>query len=190
VHDALDEGFLCHVGFVVDGDPVVLPHLYARVGETVYLHGSTGARALRPGVDPRVCVTVTHVDGLVLARSAFHHSMNYRSVVMHGQARTVRDEVEKREALDALVDAVAEGRSSQARPANAKEFAATSVLALLLDEVSVKTRTGPPVDEAQDLSLDVWAGLLPLSVVAGRPITAEGVTAPVPANIAGWKRPR
>lgn len=186
VHAALDEGFVCHVGFVVDGAPVVLPHLYARSGSTVYLHGSTGARALRPGLDPTVCVTVTHVDGIVLARSAFHHSLNYRSVVIHGRARTVRDELEKRRALDVLVDAVADGRSAQARPADAKELAATSVLAVELDEVSLKTRTGPPVDDPTDLALQCWAGVLPLTVVAGEPEPDEGVTAPVPAGIVDW----
>ena len=142
VHAILDEGYVCHLGFVRDGAPVVLPTLYGRVGERLYVHGSTGSRPLRmtgqadPGLP--VCLTVTHVDGLVLARSAFHHSINYRSVVVHGIAHQVTDPEEKRLALDALVDHVVPGRSADSRPANAKELAATAVIRLDLDEVSAQ----------------------------------------------------
>ncbi|MFD9116133.1 pyridoxamine 5'-phosphate oxidase family protein [Streptomyces bottropensis] len=166
VHAILDEGYVCHLGFVRDGAPVVLPTLYGRVGETLYVHGSTGSRPLRmtgqadPGLP--VCLTVTHVDGLVLARSAFHHSINYRSVVVHGTAHQVTDPQERRIALDALVDHVVPGRSRDSRPANAKEFAATAVIRLDLNEVSAKTRTGGVNEEPEDLALPHWAGVVPL----------------------------
>jgi nitroimidazol reductase NimA-like FMN-containing flavoprotein (pyridoxamine 5'-phosphate oxidase superfamily) len=166
VHSILDEAYVCHLGFVRDGAPVVLPTLYARVGERLYVHGSTGSRPLREAgqADPGlpVCLTVTHVDGLVLARSAFHHSINYRSVVVHGVAHDVTDSEEKRQALDALVDHVVPGRSADSRPANKKELAATAVIRLDLDEVSAKLRTGVANDEPEDLALPHWAGVVPL----------------------------
>lgn len=176
VHAVLDEGYVCHLGFVRDGAPVVLPTLYARVGESVYVHGSTGSRPLRmagqadPGLP--VCLTVTHVDGVVLARSAFHHSMNYRSVVVHGLARQVTGEAERALALNALVDHVVPGRSADCRPANAKELAATAVLRLDLAEVSAKVRTGGPNDDPDDLDLPYWSGVLPVSVQGGTPVPA------------------
>ncbi|USQ87077.1 pyridoxamine 5'-phosphate oxidase family protein [Streptomyces phaeoluteigriseus] len=166
VHAILDEGYVCHLGFVRDGAPVVLPTLYGRVGETLYVHGSTGSRPLRmtgqadPGLP--VCLTVTHVDGLVLARSAFHHSINYRSVVVHGLAHDVSDPEEKLAALDALVDHVVPGRAADSRPANRKELAATAVIRIDLDEVSAKTRTGGVNEEPEDLTLPHWAGVVPL----------------------------
>ncbi|OXZ00291.1 pyridoxamine 5'-phosphate oxidase family protein [Streptomyces diastatochromogenes] len=166
VHAILDEGYVCHLGFVRDGAPVVLPTLYGRVGERLYVHGSTGSRPLRmtgeadPGL--AVCLTVTHVDGLVLARSAFHHSINYRSVVVHGVAHEVTDSEERRLALDALVDQVVPGRSADSRPANKKELAATAVIRLDLDEVSAKIRTGGANDDPEDLALTHWAGVVPL----------------------------
>ncbi|PKT69023.1 hypothetical protein CW362_31960 [Streptomyces populi] len=177
VHAILDEGYVCHLGFVRDGAPVVLPTLYARVGERLYVHGSTGSRPLRmtgqadPGL--AVCLTVTHVDGLVLARSAFHHSINYRSVVVHGVARQVTDPEERRLALDALVDHVVPGRAADSRPANAKELAATAVISLDLDEVSAKVRGGGPNDEPEDLSLPHWTGVVPLSKGYGTPVPAD-----------------
>ncbi|MFD4567212.1 pyridoxamine 5'-phosphate oxidase family protein [Streptomyces sp. NPDC058475] len=177
VHAILDEGYVCHLGFVRDGAPVVLPTLYGRVGERLYVHGSTGSRPLRmtgqadPGLP--VCLTVTHVDGLVLARSAFHHSLNYRSVVVHGIAHQVTDPDEKREALDALVDHVVPGRSHDSRPANAKELAATAVIRLDLEEVSAKLRTGGPNDDAEDLTLPHWTGVVPLTKGHGTPVPAD-----------------
>ncbi|MFB7738606.1 pyridoxamine 5'-phosphate oxidase family protein [Streptomyces sp. NPDC056112] len=174
VHAILDEGYVCHLGFVRDGAPVVLPTLYARVGERLYVHGSTGSRPLRmagkadPGLP--VCLTVTHVDGLVLARSAFHHSINYRSVVVHGTAHQITDREEKRLALDALVDHVVPGRSADSRPANTKELAATAVLRLELDEVSAKLRVGGVNDEPEDLSLPHWAGVVPVRREYGTPL--------------------
>lgn len=177
VHSILDEAYVCHLGFVRDGAPVVLPTLYGRVGERLYVHGSTGSRPLRmagqadPGLP--VCLTVTHVDGLVLARSAFHHSLNYRSVVVHGTAHQVTDPEEKRTALDALVDHVVPGRSRDSRPADAKELAATAVLRLDLDEVSAKVRTGGPNDEPEDLTLPYWTGVVPVGTVHGTPVPAD-----------------
>ncbi|MFB6548555.1 pyridoxamine 5'-phosphate oxidase family protein [Streptomyces sp. NPDC056405] len=179
VHSILDEGYVCHLGFVRDGAPVVLPTLYGRVGERLYVHGSTGSRPLRmtgaadPGLP--VCLTVTHVDALVLARSAFHHSLNYRSVVVHGTAYDVTDPEEKRTALDALVDHVVPGRSADSRPANKKELAATAVIRLDLDEVSAKLRTGGVNDEPEDLALPHWAGLVPLRKGYDAPVADPGL---------------
>ncbi|MFE3853728.1 pyridoxamine 5'-phosphate oxidase family protein [Streptomyces griseorubiginosus] len=181
VHSILDEGYVCHLGFVRDGAPVVLPTLYGRVGERLYVHGSTGSRPLRmtgtadPGLP--VCLTVTHVDALILARSAFHHSINYRSVVVHGLAYDVTDPEEKRLALDALVDHVVPGRAQDSRPANKKELAATAVIRLDLDEVSAKLRTGGVNDEPEDLTLPHWAGVLPLHKGYGTPV-ADAELAP------------
>ncbi|KUJ68287.1 hypothetical protein ACZ90_20440 [Streptomyces albus subsp. albus] len=177
VHAILDAGYVCHLGFVRDGAPVVLPTLYGRVGERLYLHGSTGSRPLRmagqsdPGLP--VCLTVTHVDGLVLARSAFHHSVNYRSVVVHGTAYQVTEEAEARAALDALVDHVVPGRAADSRPANAKELAATAVLRLDLEQVSAKVREGGPNDDPEDLGLPHWSGVLPVTPGYGAPVPAE-----------------
>ncbi|MFD8258949.1 pyridoxamine 5'-phosphate oxidase family protein [Streptomyces griseoluteus] len=174
VHAILDEGYLCHLGFVRDGAPVVLPTLYGRVGERLYVHGSTGSRPLRmtgaadPGLP--VCLTVTHVDGLVLARSAFHHSINYRSVVVHGVAYEVTDPEERRIALDAVVDQVVPGRSADSRPANRKELAATAVIRLDLQEVSAKVRTGGVNDEPEDLALPHWAGVVPVQKTYAAPL--------------------
>ncbi|MFJ2173633.1 pyridoxamine 5'-phosphate oxidase family protein [Streptomyces sp. NPDC087851] len=181
VHGILDEAYLCHLGFVRDGAPVVLPTLYTRVGERLYVHGSTGSRPLRmasgtgtaPDPGLAVCLTVTHVDGLVLARAAFHHSINYRSVVVHGTAHQVTDPEERRTALDAIVDQAVPGRSADSRPANARELAATAVIRLDLDEVSAKVRTGGPHDEPEDLSLPYWSGVVPVVRGYGAPVPAD-----------------
>jgi nitroimidazol reductase NimA-like FMN-containing flavoprotein (pyridoxamine 5'-phosphate oxidase superfamily) len=190
VHAILDEGFLCHLGFVVDGQPYVIPTGYARVGDTVFLHGSTGSRlGLRPGMD--VCVTVTLVDGLVLARSAFHHSMNYRSVMAIGRTRPVTDPGEKETALRALVEHIVPGRSDEVRGGDSRELAATAVLALPLAEVSAKVRTGPPKDDEPDYALPIWAGVLPLALTAGEPAPDPVLdpSIPAPAHVASWSRP-
>ncbi|MBL1100712.1 pyridoxamine 5'-phosphate oxidase family protein [Streptomyces coffeae] len=194
VHAILDEGYLCHLGFIRDGAPVVLPTLYGRVGESLYVHGSTGSRPLRtaaaerpggeePGLE--VCLTVTHVDGLVLARSAFHHSVNYRSVVVHGTARPVLDPVERAAALDALVDHVLPGRAADSRRANAKELAATAVLRLDLAEVSAKIRSGGPNDDPEDMALPYWSGVLPVARTYGAPVPADDLApgTPVPGYL-------
>ncbi|MGV9994945.1 pyridoxamine 5'-phosphate oxidase family protein [Streptomyces sp. NPDC003374] len=190
VHAILDEGYVCHLGFVRDGAPVVLPTLYGRAGERLYVHGSTGSRPLRlagradPGLP--VCLTVTHVDGLVLARSAFHHSINYRSVVVHGVAHQVTEPDEKRQALDVLVDHVVRGRAADSRPANAKELAATAVLRLDLEEVSAKLRTGGVNDEPEDLALPHWAGVVPVRRQYGTPLADGGLApgTPLPGYLA------
>jgi nitroimidazol reductase NimA-like FMN-containing flavoprotein (pyridoxamine 5'-phosphate oxidase superfamily) len=190
VHAILDEGFLCHLGFVVDGQPYVIPTGYARVGDTVFLHGSTGSRlGLRPGMD--VCVTVTLVDGLVLARSAFHHSMNYRSVMAIGRTRPVTDPGEKEAALRALVEHIVPGRSDEVRGGDSRELAATAVLALPLAEVSAKVRTGPPKDDEPDYALPIWAGVLPLALTPGEPAPDPVLdpSIPTPAHVASWSRP-
>nr|WBO76684.1 pyridoxamine 5'-phosphate oxidase family protein [Streptomyces sp. SBE_14.2] len=187
VHSILDEAYVCHLGFVRDGAPVVLPTLFGRVGDRLYVHGSTGSRPLRMAgqADPglAVCLTVTHVDALILARSAFHHSINYRSVVVHGIAHDVTDPEEKRLALDALVDHVVPGRSADSRPANKKELAATAVIRLDLNEVSAKLRTGGVNDEPEDLALPYWAGVVPLRKGYETPIDdsalAPGTEVPV-----------
>jgi nitroimidazol reductase NimA-like FMN-containing flavoprotein (pyridoxamine 5'-phosphate oxidase superfamily) len=189
VHAVLDEATVCHVGFVVDGRPVVLPQLHVRVGDDLYLHGSTGARALRTAADDglEVCVTVTLVDGLVLARSAFHHSVNYRSVVAQGRATLVRDDAEKTAVLEALVESVVPGRAAGTRGPDRRELAATAVLRLPLHEVSLKVRTGPPGDDPDDLDLPHWAGVLPLGARRGTPVPApELADAPLPAHVRAW----
>ncbi|WP_156724500.1 pyridoxamine 5'-phosphate oxidase family protein [Streptomyces apocyni] len=183
VHSIIDGAYVCHLGFVRDGAPVVLPTLHGRLGERLYVHGSTGSRPLRMAGQPEqpeqpdpglaVCLTVTHVDGLVLARSAFHHSLNYRSVVVHGTAHQVTDLDEKRTALDTLVDHAIPGRSQDSRPANAKEVAATAILRLDLDEVSAKVRTGGPSNDLEDQELPHWTGVIPVVRGYGTPIPAD-----------------
>jgi nitroimidazol reductase NimA-like FMN-containing flavoprotein (pyridoxamine 5'-phosphate oxidase superfamily) len=172
VYGILDEGFICHVGFAVDGRPFVIPTGYARVDDRLYIHGSQLSRMLRTlaqGIE--VCVTVTLVDGLVLARSAFHHSMNYRSVVIFGRASSVEPAEEKLAALLAFSERVIPGRWDEVRGPSDQELKATSVLSLQLAQVSAKVRTGPPLDDEEDYALDVWAGVIPLQVVAGKPIS-------------------
>jgi RimJ/RimL family protein N-acetyltransferase/nitroimidazol reductase NimA-like FMN-containing flavoprotein (pyridoxamine 5'-phosphate oxidase superfamily) len=196
VNPILDEALVCHVGFVgPDGSPRVLPTLQVRVGDTLYLHGSTGSRtglAARQG-DLPVCVTVTLIDGLVFGRSQFHHSANYRSVVAHGSARLVTDPDEKARAFRALVNKAALGRADDSRTPSPKELAQTAVLALRLDEVSAKLRGGQVVDEPSDYELPYWAGLVPLTVTRGQPIPDAGVTVPTPAYLrpprSSWLEP-
>jgi nitroimidazol reductase NimA-like FMN-containing flavoprotein (pyridoxamine 5'-phosphate oxidase superfamily) len=171
INQILDEGFICHVGFAVDGQPFVIPTGYARAGDRVFIHGSQASRMLRAlgqGID--VCVTVTLIDGLVLARSAFHHSMNYRSVVVFGRAMVVDEREEKLAALRALSDHMIPGRWNDARAPNERELQLTTVLSLVLNEASAKVRTGPPLDDEEDYELDVWAGVIPLRLVAKSPI--------------------
>jgi nitroimidazol reductase NimA-like FMN-containing flavoprotein (pyridoxamine 5'-phosphate oxidase superfamily) len=187
----LDEALICHVGAVVDGAPVVLPTVHARRERTLYLHGAPANALLRAGDGAEVCVTATLVDGLVLARSAFHHSINYRSVVVRGPARAVTDPAEKADALGALVEHVARGRSAETRPPSDEELRATLVVAVGLDEASAKVRTGPPLDEPEDHALPHWAGELPLTVVPGppRPDPDQPADRPVPPSVSGWRRP-
>jgi len=188
----LDEGLVCHVGFVADGQPFVIPTLYARRGERLYVHGSAVSRmllALAGGVP--VCVTVTLVDGLVLARSVFNHSMNYRSVVVLGTATAVEGP-EKVAALETIAEHIAPGRWREARGPSDTELKATLVLSLPLDESSAKVRTGPPEDEEEDYALPCWAGVLPLALAAGSPVADPrlGPGIAVPPSVRGWRRPR
>jgi len=166
----LDEGLICHVGFVAGGQPYVIPVAYVRVGNQIYFHGSAASRmmrALSAGAD--VCLTVTLLDGLVMARSAFHHSMNFRSVVVLGRARAVTDPAEKSAALHSFTNHVARDRWEEVREPSAKELKATSVIALPLDEASAKLRQGPPLDDPEDYSRPVWAGVVPVRMQAGEP---------------------
>lgn len=187
----LDEGFICHVGFVADGQPYVIPTGYARVGDELYIHGSAASRMLRElskGVD--VCVTVTLLDGLVLARSAFHHSMNYRSVVILGTAELVTDADEKNKALEALTEHFVPGRWNDVRWPTELELKATSVLKLPITEASAKIRTGDPVDDDEDYSMNVWAGVIPLKLMLGEPIAdaklSDGIA--VPEHVSKYRR--
>lgn len=178
----LDEAFICHVGFIVDGKPVVIPTSYVRVTDDVYIHGSAASRMLRSleeGID--VCVTVTLIDGLVLARSAFHHSINYRSVVIFGKANAVDDLEEKLRVLHAFTEHVVPGRWADVRPPNENELRATLVLRLRLAEVSAKVRTGPPIDDDEDYNLAVWAGVVPLRLLADAPVIDDRVPAGIEA---------
>jgi nitroimidazol reductase NimA-like FMN-containing flavoprotein (pyridoxamine 5'-phosphate oxidase superfamily) len=163
VHAILDEALVCHVGFQSEHGPVVLPTMHARVGDTLYLHGAVGSAMLRTLAEGGpVCVTITLLDGLVLARSAFHHSMNYRSVVVYGVPTAVEDPAQKLAALEALIERIHPGRWTEARQPTAAELRQTLVIALSLDEASAKVRTGPPIDDEEDYALDVWAGVVPL----------------------------
>ncbi len=178
----LDEGLVCHVGFVADGQPVVIPTGYGREGNRLYIHGSAASRMLRnlsKGIE--VCVTVTLLDGLVLARSAFHHSMNYRSVVIFGIAAVVEDEVTKREALRVFTEHIAPGRWRDVRPPTEDELKATTVLAIPLEEASAKVRTGPPLDDEEDYALPMWAGVLPLKLKPEQPVPDSRLSASIEA---------
>ena len=191
VNAILDEALVCHVGFVSDGQPFVIPTIHARVGDHVFVHGSAASRMLKTlqGGVP-VCLTATLVDGLVLARSAFHHSMNYRSVVVLGDAEAVTDNGEKWDALHAIVEHVAPGRWSEVREPSAKELAGTLVLRLPIEEASAKVRTGPPLDDEEDYALECWAGVLPLRLTPGTPVPDPRMPEgrPLPASVTGYAR--
>jgi uncharacterized protein len=194
VHGIFDEALICHVGFAGADGPVVLPTTHARLDETVYLHGSTGSGPMLAASSADglpVCVTATLIDGLVFARSAMHHSMEFRSVVAVGNARLVQDRDEKLHALTALLDHVAPGRSGDSRMPNDRELAATAVLALDLVEVSAKVRTGGPADDPEDLGLPYWAGVVPLRVHAGAPTPADDLDPAIkpPSYLAPYRRP-
>lgn len=188
----LDEGFVCHVGFTTEHGPAVIPTTYGRVGDTLYLHGSPASRLLRNlKAGHAVCVTITLIDALVLARSTFHHSMNFRSVVVFGTAVEVKDVDEKAVALAAFVEHIVPGRGREARAATAGELRGTLVLALPLTEASAKVRTGPPVDDEADLDLPVWAGVLPMATTFGAPEPDEHTPPDLraPAYLTAYRRP-
>lgn len=192
IYEILDEGLICHVGFIIDAQPFIIPTGYARIGDKLYLHGSKASRmlkALRDGVE--ACVSVTLLDGLVLARSAFHHSMNYRSVVIFGKASPIEDDAEKIEVLRAFSEHIIPGRWAEAREPNANELKATLVVALPLDEASAKVRVGPPVDDEEDYDLPVWAGELPLRLMAMKPVADPRLPENIqsPEYVENYRRP-
>ncbi len=192
IYSILDEGMICHVGFVVDGQPYVIPTGYARIDDHVFIHGSAASRMVRnlsEGIE--VCVTVTLLDGLVLARSAFHHSMNYRSVVILGKAELVEDIGEKNKVLEAFTEHIIPGRWPEIRWPNELELKATSVLKLAIDEASAKIRTGDPKDDEEDYGMDVWAGVIPLNMAVGSS-TADARSKPeveVPNHVKNYRPP-
>ena len=185
----LDEALICHLGFAVDGQPYVIPTIHARDGDTLYVHGSPGSRMLRnvkEGVD--VCVTATLLDGLVLARSVYNHSMNYRSVLVLGRAQEVTDRTRKLRAMERVVEHVVPGRWADARQPNEGELKGTTILELSLAEASAKIRSGPPTDDEDDLALHVWAGVIPLALTPSDPISDDGVDGAPPAYAADYTR--
>lgn len=172
IYKILDEAFVCHIGFIADGKPVVIPTAYGRIGDKLYIHGAPASRMLRSlSGDIDICVTVTLLDGLVLARSAFHHTFNYRSVVIFGKAEQITERAEKIQALYAFSEHIIEGRWQDVREPNEKELSGTLVLSVPLNEVSAKVRGGPPEDDPQDLDLPIWGGVIPLTLVADQPIS-------------------
>jgi nitroimidazol reductase NimA-like FMN-containing flavoprotein (pyridoxamine 5'-phosphate oxidase superfamily) len=192
IESIIDEALICHVGIVHDGHPAVIPTIHARVGNTLYLHGSPAARVLRDlKSGSEVCVAVSLIDGLVVARTPFHNSMNYRSVIVYGQPRLVDDPVEKAEAFRAITEHVLPGRWEDSRPPNDKETRGTLIVALGLDEASAKVRTGGPKDDAEDHALGFWAGVIPVETRFGDPIDDELLEgdAPVPGYISDYRRP-
>ncbi len=181
VQAIVDASPICHVGFVYEGRPFVIPTIHARIGEVVYFHGAPASRMLKTIQDgAELCITVTHLDGLVLARSAFHHSMNYRSAMLFGTGRLVDDETEKWDALHAITEAVLPGRWDDARQPNPKEMATTLVVAMPIEYASAKVRTGPPGDDEADYALPIWAGVLPLALTAQAPIPDPLLTPGIP----------
>jgi hypothetical protein len=190
-YEILDKGFICHVGFVVDGQPFVIPTAYGRVGDNLYVHGSAASRMLRnldKGIP--VCVTVTLLEGLVLARSIFNHSMNYRSVVVLGTALAVLDAKEKLEALRSISEHILPGRWADSRQPNERELKQTLVMRLPIEEFSAKVRQGPPIDDEEDYSFPTWAGVIPLQMVAGAPVNDPRLDpkTPVPGYASAYSR--
>ena len=193
VYRILDEGLVCHIGFVAEGKPVVIPTGYGRRDDMLYIHGSPASRMFRAmAKGAEVCVTVTLVDGVVLARSAFHHSMNYRSVVIFGKATLLEDDAAKREALRVFTEHVAPGRWAEVRQPSEKELHATTVLAIPLEEVSAKVRIGPPLDDEEDYTFPVWAGVLPLDLIPQAPVPDDRLPAGtvVPEYVKRYSRKR
>jgi nitroimidazol reductase NimA-like FMN-containing flavoprotein (pyridoxamine 5'-phosphate oxidase superfamily) len=192
INQIIDQALYCHVGFVHQGAPVVIPTLHVRIGDRLYVHGSAASRMLRAAAGGiPLCVTVTHIEGLILARSAFHHSANYRSAIVLGTAAEVTDDEEKTRVLEALVEHLIPGRWRDARPPAPKELAATSVLGLPITEASAKVRPDGPADDEEDYALPVWAGVIPLRVVAGPPVADERLTPGIelPSYVENYKLP-
>ena len=182
IDSILDEALICHLAFETESGPVAIPTIHARIGDVLYLHGSHASRMMRTTVGEQVCMTATIVDGIVAARSAFHHSLNYRSVMVFGTPRVVKDAEERTAAFTAITNHVLPGRWDEARQPNEIEDKGTKLLAIDIDEASAKVRSGPPVDDDEDMNLGIWAGVIPLAVTAGTPIPApdleDGVEVP------------
>jgi nitroimidazol reductase NimA-like FMN-containing flavoprotein (pyridoxamine 5'-phosphate oxidase superfamily) len=187
VHAIVDAAYLCHIAFADAKGTHCIPMACWREGEHLYIHGSNGGRLIKQLTHAQACVTITHLDGLVLARSAFNHSMNYRSVVIYGQFEVVTDEAHRRASLAAFMDKVALGRQAEVRPGNDKEFAATTVLRIALDEAACKVRARGPNDDEEDMAHPVWAGVLPLQTQAGAPVTDPACSLPVPDYVRNWR---
>lgn len=177
IHQVLDEAMICHLSFTTDDGPVVIPTIHARVGDTLYLHGSHASRMMRTIADTEVCIAATIVDGIVAARALFHHSLNYRSVVVFGTTRAVVDQDERATAFKAITEHVLPGRWDEGRQPNVKEDKGTKLLAITISEASAKVRTGPPGDDDEDLDSGIWAGVIPIALVAGQPIPAPDLDA-------------
>lgn len=189
LHAIIDAAYLCHIAFADEKGTHCIPTACWREGNHLYIHGSNGGRLIKLFTQgTQVCITITHLDGLVLARSAFNHSMNYRSAVIYGVFEQVKEEEKKRASMAAFMDKIALGRQQQARPGNDKEFAATTVLRISLDEAACKTRSGGPVDDAEDMALPVWVGVLPFSIQQAAPIPHESCTQVAPGYVQQWEK--
>lgn len=188
LHAIIDAAYVCHIAFVDDKGTHNIPTACWREGEHLYIHGSNGGRLLKLlGAGTQACVAITHVDGLVLARSAFNHSMNYRSAVIYGSFERVTEDAAKRAAMDAFMDKLMPGRSAEIRRGNDKEFAATTVMRIALDEAVAKVRTGPPIDDADDMDIPVWTGVLPLVQMPAAPVAAADAAVETPAYVRQWQ---
>lgn len=188
LHAIIDAAYVCHIAFVDDKGTHNIPTACWREGEHLYIHGSNGGRLLKLlGAGTQACVAITHVDGLVLARSAFNHSMNYRSAVIYGSFERVTEDAAKRAAMDAFMDKLVPGRSAEIRRGNDKEFAATTVMRIALDEAVAKVRTGPPIDDAEDMDTPVWTGVLPLVQMPAAPVAAADAAVETPAYVRQWQ---
>ena len=186
LHQIVDAAWVCHIAFGDANGSHCIPTACWRIGDWLYIHGSNGSRMLKRLQEQDSCVTITHVDGLVLARSAFNHSMNYRSAMIYGRFEAV-DEAHKREAMEAFMEHMAPGRQAQIRAGNDKEYAATTVMRIALNEAACKTRTGPPKDDDEDLDIPVWAGVLPLAETRGAPIVDALCPLPAPDYVRAWQ---
>jgi nitroimidazol reductase NimA-like FMN-containing flavoprotein (pyridoxamine 5'-phosphate oxidase superfamily) len=187
LHAIVDAAHICHIAFSDAQGVHCIPTAGWRIGEHLYIHGSNGSRMLKRLAEQECCVTITHVDGLVLARSAFSHSMNYRSAMIYGRFAPVNDDAHKRQAMEAFMEHLVPGRQAEVRAGNDKEYAATTVMRIPLAEAACKTRTGPPKDDEEDLGIAVWAGVLPLAQARKAPLPDPRCTVPAPAYVRGWE---
>jgi len=188
LHAIIDDAYLCHIAFADDKGSHCIPTACWREGNHLYIHGSNGSRMLKRLTESETCVTITHLDGLVMARSAFNHSMNYRSAMVYGRFEVVADEGERRRTMEAFMEKLAPGRQAEIRPGSDKEYAATTIMRIALDEAACKVRAGAPEDDEEDMSWPVWAGVLPFERVQMKPITDPACTHAPPAYVMGWQK--